>query len=196
MAGHVGDPQTARQGLADSDPAVREAALRSLARLGALADDELRAGLGDPAARVRLAAVELAAPNGDIDVSALLADPDDSVVEQAAWCCGERPEDLRPLERLAALSSGHDDPLVREAAVAALGALGDEAGRAAVLAAVTDKPAVRRRALVALAAFSGPDVDEANERARSDPDRQVRDIVDDLVGPLGLDGLSEPGDDR
>ena len=38
-----------------------------------------------------------------------------------------------------------DDPLVREAAVAALGALGDEQGLPAVLAATTDKPADVRR---------------------------------------------------
>ena len=57
---------------------------------------------------------------------------------------------------LASAGSGHADPLCREAAVAALGAIGDPAGLAAVLAALEDKPAVRRRAAVALAAFEGP----------------------------------------
>ncbi len=67
--------------------------------------------------------------------------------------------------------------------MAALGAIGDEGGKAAVLAATRDKPAVRRRAVVALAAFDGPDVDDALDRARRDRDRQVRDAVDELSGP-------------
>jgi HEAT repeat protein len=74
---------------------------------------------------------------------------------------------------------------VREAAVAAIGAIGDELGLPAVLKATTDKPAVRRRAVLALAAFDGPEVDAAWERARSDRDRQVRDAVDELLGPSG-----------
>jgi hypothetical protein len=52
-----------------------------------------------------------------------------------------------------------------------------------VLEATTDKPAVRRRAVLALAAFEGPEVDAAWERARTDRDRQVRDAVDELLGP-------------
>ena len=72
---------------------------------------------------------------------------------------------------------------MREAAVAAIGAIGDELGLPAVLKATTDKPAVRRRAVLALAAFDGPEVDAAWERARSDRDRQVRDAVDELLGP-------------
>ena len=88
-----------------------------------------------------------------------------------------------PTLRLAQLATEHDDPLVRESAVAAIGALGDELGLPAVLEATTDKPAVRRRAVLALAAFEGPEVDAAWERARTDRDRQVRDAVDELLGP-------------
>ena len=74
------------------------------------------------------------------------------------------------------------DALVREAAVAALGAIGDEAGRAAILAALDDKATVRRRAVLALAPFEGPDVDAALAAAREDRDWQVRQAAEDLSG--------------
>ncbi|MGZ0220404.1 MAG: HEAT repeat domain-containing protein, partial [Acidimicrobiales bacterium] len=89
--------------------------------------------------------------------------------------------------RLAELAQTHDDPLVREAAVAALGAIGHEDGLPAILAASSDKPAIRRRAVLSLAAFEGPSVDAAWERARNDRDRQVRDAVDELLGPATID---------
>ena len=41
------------------------------------------------------------------------------------------------------------DPLAREAAVAALGAIGHPDGLPAILAATSDKPAIRRRAVLA-----------------------------------------------
>ena len=85
--------------------------------------------------------------------------------------------------RLAGLAADHDDALCREAAVAALGALGDPAGLPAILAATHDKATVRRRAVIALAPFDGPEVDEALERAREDRDWQVRQAAEDLLTP-------------
>jgi HEAT repeat protein len=76
---------------------------------------------------------------------------------------------------LAAAATGHRDALVRESAVAALGAIGHPAGLDAVLAGTTDSPAVRRRAVIALVAFLGlPGVTEALEHAAGDRDWQVR----------------------
>ena len=83
---------------------------------------------------------------------------------------------------LAAVGEGHPDPLCREAAVAALGAIGSSEGLPAILAATSDKPAVRRRAVLALAPFSGPDVEAALERALTDRDWQVRQAAEDLTG--------------
>ena len=184
-AGFTGDPGAARDALTDTDPDVRVAALRSLDRLDELDDAALERGLTDPDGSVRVAALELAAPRLSPPIDQLLDDPEPAVVEQAAWACGERDTDPEPpIARLAALARDHDDPLVREAAVAALGALGDDAGLPAVLAATEDKPAVRRRAVLALAAFDGPEVDAAWARARTDRDRQVRDAVDELLGPV------------
>jgi HEAT repeat protein len=109
------------------------------------------------------------------------ATTDPAVVEAAAWACGERePPEAGVVAALATVTTGHDDPLCREAAVAALGAIGDPRGLEAVLAATRDRPAVRRRAVLALAPFDGPRVDAALERARSDRDWQVRQAAEDV----------------
>ena len=86
----------------------------------------------------------------------MLGDDDASVVEAAAWACGEREAvSDAVLGALVELATGGDAPLVRESAVAALGALADERGLDAILAGTTDKPAIRRRAVLALAPFVG-----------------------------------------
>jgi len=152
-------------------------------RLDALGDDDLAAALGDPEPAVRRRAAELTATHRAVDLVGRLDDPDDSVVEMVAWSLGERAES-GAVGRLAALSDtgdGHDDPLCREAAVAALGAIGDPAGLPAVLAALDDKPAIRRRAAVALAAFEGPEVEAALRRCLDDRDWQVRQVAEDLL---------------
>jgi HEAT repeat protein len=64
--------------------------------------------------------------------------------------------------------------------VAALGAIGDQRGLPAILAATEDKPAVRRRAVLALAPFEGAAVEEALRRAVGDRDWQVRQAAEDL----------------
>jgi HEAT repeat protein len=74
----------------------------------------------------------------------------------------------------------HADALVREAAVAALGARGT--GLATILHACDDRPAVRRRAVLALAPFEGPEVTAALTRALADRDWQVRQAAEDLLG--------------
>jgi HEAT repeat protein len=188
LAGFTGDIDGARSAAIDPEPSVREAALRSLDRLGALSETDLDQALVDPHPRVRVAAIELAAPRHLPPLAPLLDDNDPRVVEMACWGCGEREADLQPpIATLSTLAKDHEDPLVREAAVAALGAIGAPEGLPAVLNATTDKPAIRRRAVLALAAFDGPEVDAAWERARSDRDRQVRDAVDELLGPADTD---------
>jgi len=83
--------------------------------------------------------------------------------------------------RLSDLATEHPDALCREAAVAALGSIGDPAGLSAILAATTDKATVRRRATIALAPFDGPEVEAALARARDDRDWQVRQAAEDLT---------------
>ena len=82
---------------------------------------------------------------------------------------------------LAATATGHADARCREAAVAALGAIGDPAGLPAVLDALTDAPTVRRRATVALAGFDDPRVTPALRAASEDRDWQVRQAAGELL---------------
>jgi HEAT repeat protein len=184
QAGHEGDLVTARAGLADEDGAVRATAIGALERLGALEPAELEAALADPEAGVRRRAIEACAVRpGDQAPSLLpmLAVEDPALVEVAAWASGERqPPEPGVVPVLAALVEDHPDALVREAAVAALGAIGDEGGRPAILAALGDKATVRRRAVLALAPFEGTDVDEALATAKEDRDWQVRQAAEDL----------------
>jgi HEAT repeat protein len=153
--------------------------------MGRLTPDEVRRSLGDPSAVVRCRACELSVglPPLTAAVACALGDPDVRVVEAASFALGERgPDAAGAVPALVAVASGHRDALCREAAVAALGAIGDSRGLPAILAATTDKPAVRRRAVLALAPFDGPEVDAALARAMVDRDWQVRQAAED-VGP-------------
>jgi HEAT repeat protein len=193
LAGHEGDERAARALLVDPDPSVRATALAALARLRVVTDDDLASAADDEAAAVRRRAAALLAtdPGATRSVSllALLVDPDASVVEVAAWAAGERHEEQRAcgpdpigdvVERLGSLATGHDDALVREAAVASLGSIGAPSGLPAILHGMSDKVTVRRRAVIALAPFDGPEVDAALEQATTDRDWQVRQAAEDL----------------
>lgn len=186
VAGHEGDEPTARVALADADQVARELALGALSRMGALTDDDLRRGAQDSAAAVRRRVAMMVAGRPEISLLDLLSDTDASVVEAAAWAAGEQ-QPLRPqadstvLERLIQLATESPDPLVREAAVASLGAIGDPVGLPAILAGCNDKPAIRRRAVLALAPFDGPEVDAALAAALEDRDWQVRQSAEDVA---------------
>jgi HEAT repeat protein len=198
LAGYRGDEKAARSALSDLDAGVRSCGLSALARLNALRPADMRAAFSDPVASLRRRACEVAArssPSAEtaIELSKLLGDPDASVVGAACYALGEvldgtgahgpvvNEERWRCAQTLGRTAREHGDALCREAAVAALGSIGDPDSLPAVLAALTDKPAVRRRAVVALAAFEGPDVNAALERALGDRDWQVRQVAQDLL---------------
>ena len=188
-------PRTAASVLAqladhDGDPRVRAGALGALVRAAGIrrARDAWRRATGDPEPAVRRRAAELAPGiRGAAPVAAvigLLHDEDPGVAEAAAWALGEMGAPTRAgggVPALVGTCHDHPDPLVREAAVAALGALGDRRGLPAILDACRDRPAVRRRAVLALAPFDGPEVDSALLRARDDTDWQVRQAAEDLT---------------
>ena len=115
-----------------------------------------------------------------VAVRGALGDPDALVVEAACWAVGER-EDRAAVRDLARVARTHEDARAREAALGALGALGDPRGLAAVLGALGDRPTVRRRAVVALAAFDGEGVAAALARAAEDRDWQVREVAEILL---------------
>jgi HEAT repeat protein len=194
LAGHTGDGNQARAGLDDPSPRVRASALGAQARLGQLALSTLARAATDGHPTVRRRACEIAALQvrdggwASATVLGLLvtatSDDDAGVVESACFALGELGMGGAVAEALVALehvTRAHDDPLCREAAVAALGAIGDPAGLPAILAATNDKPAVRRRAVLALAPFEGPEVDGALARALTDRDWQVRQAAEDLT---------------
>lgn len=185
VAGHTGDAATARSLLDDPDGAVRATALAALDRLDALDDGTLAAALVDTDPAVRRRALSLVARRpGDRGPTALalLDDADPVVAETAAWAAGERqPPERGAAAALARTATEHPEHLVREAAVAAIGAIGDPVGLPAVLAALEQRATLRRRAVIALAAFEGPEVDAALRRALGDRDRQVRQAAEDLL---------------
>lgn len=173
----------------DTDARVRSAALGALVR--AAPPDAVTAWLDavtDPSPAVRRRAAELAPalpPDADVAPALIahLADADVTVVEAAAWALGElgdRAVTAGAVERLATTTRDHRDALAREAAVAALGAIGDARALPTILEACHDKPAVRRRAVLALAPFDGPEVDAAVAAALDDRDWQVRQAAEDL----------------
>lgn len=187
-AGHRGDVEAIEAARGDPDPSVRAARLGALERAGRLLVGDVLDALGDPDAIVRRrAAIVSAKVQGPGSRSSLppvllehLSDPDPLVAESAAWALGERGGSAA-VAGLAAMARLHEDARCREAAVAALGAIGDPDGLDAVLAALADRPPVRRRAVVALAGFSGDEVEAALEGCLSDPDWQVRQAAEVLL---------------
>jgi HEAT repeat protein len=186
------DPEQ-RRGLralvnADPDPRVRAVALAALVRVERprAAASAWRAASQDVDAAVRRRAAEVApqlgVAIGERWLLALLRDASALVAEAAAFALGERGRASATAVRvLGRTVTDHADPLVREAAVAALGAIGDPAGLPAVLRACDDKPAVRRRAVLALAAFDGPEVEARLLAALDDADWQTRQGAEDLL---------------
>lgn len=181
LAGHLGDEAAARTGLTDPAGDVRATALGAIARLGRISIPDLETGLNDRDPVVRRRACEIGATIPGVAIAGALDDADPLVVEAACFALGERgQEEAQSVPALARVATGHRDPMCREAAIAALGAIGDEAGLSTILAGLDDKPAIRRRAVIALAPFEGPEVDAALAKARTDRDWQVRQAAEDL----------------
>lgn len=181
LAGHRGNVAAARAGLTDDDPVVRELALGALHRCNALDDQDLARAVADAAPAVRRRAASIGATRCHFDLSILLDDADPTVVEQTAWSYGEReqvPDHV--LLRLVQLATQSQAPLVREASVAALGAIGDQRGLPAILQGCADQPAIRRRAVLALAPFDTDEAEAAIDHALTDRDWQVRQAAEDL----------------
>jgi HEAT repeat protein len=186
VAGHRGDQEAAQQALSSADPHLRAAAIGALVRCEALTADLLTPLLADPDPRVRRRAAQAAAHFIGLDLTGVITDPDPIVAEMAIWACGEQEQvSDQVLDVIIAATTEATEPLVREAAAAALGAIGDRRGLPAILAACQDKPAVRRRAVLALAPFIDSEDHEivltALATALEDRDWQVRQAAEDIA---------------
>ncbi len=196
VAGHTHNPSVALLALNDPDSSVRVVAIGAVARLNLLTLARIHTALTDQDSVVARRAIETLAPMtfGESELDQLddllvgaLKGTNDAVAEVAGWALGERhQEDFAnaPASVVAALieaATDHREALVRESSTAALGAVGHPDSLPAVLKACRDKATVRRRAIIALAAFDGPTVTEALQRALSDRDWQVRQAAEDLL---------------
>lgn len=185
LAGYRQDSERPRRGLQDSEPLVRCASLSALARLDQLDSLTLWHMSDDPDQAVRARVAELAIQLDANLVKRLLVDPNPTVVEAACFACGEIDWSSQgysePIGRLSGIATNHPDALCREAAAAALGAIGNPGGLKAVLAACSDRPTVRRRAVLALAAFDSELVEGQLLASLNDKDWQVRQGAEDLL---------------
>jgi HEAT repeat protein len=176
---------TLRAGLVDANARHRVLALRGFVRRELVTSETWLDTLGDADATVRREALGQLAYARSVDervraqIRERMNDDDALVVDAAAFALGELC-DADAVDHLSVVATTHDDPRCREAAVAALGSIGDDRGRSAVLAALDDKAPIRRRAIVALSNFEGPDIESALERAKDDRDWQVRAALDQL----------------
>lgn len=176
-----------RETLSSPVARYRVLALRGLVRQHLMDTESWRRVMGDQEPEVRRDALDQLAHAtlDDVsvlrDVEGLLGDNDALVVDGAAFALGEHLE-VHAVQALCVVARDHDDPRCRESAIASLGAIGDDAARSTILAALNDKPAIRRRAIVALSNFEGPDIDAALDAAGEDRDWQVRSAVTQLRG--------------
>jgi HEAT repeat protein len=163
----------------------RVLALRGAVRQQLATSEDWRNALGDGDVSVRREALNQIA-HAEIDddgvmnaVTHCLDDDDALVVDGALFALGEHLY-VAAVERMCEIAIGHEDARCRESAIAALGAIGDDRARPAILGALDDKAPVRRRAIVALSNFEGPDIEAALARASDDRDWQVRAAVNQL----------------
>jgi HEAT repeat protein len=174
-----------RANLRSAVPRHRILALRGVVRQGLVTSEDWRAAFADPDVDVRREALNQVAHAsiavGDVfaDIVHLLDDDDALVVDGAVFALGEHLY-VGAVEKMCVIATTHEDARCRESAIAALGAIGDDRARPAILAALDDKPPVRRRAIVALSNFEGPDIEAALARAAADRDWQVRAAVNQL----------------
>jgi HEAT repeats len=174
--------------LRDSDQSVVRSAIEIAAYRNP--DSEIDIAL-DQHDRQDVTKKPVAEPEADDTIDQLLLvfllGADAVLSEVAAWCLGERWQERddpgvdEVVSGLMQATRTHAEPLVREAAVAALGAVGQPVALKTVLAALDDKATIRRRAVIALAAFEGPEVEHALTKARNDRDWQVRQSAEDLL---------------
>ncbi len=104
------------------------------------------------------------------------------VVEYAVFLVGEHRVKVFT-ERLLSLWRNHEEPLVREAVLAALASIGAKEAVPVILEGLAQRNVyIRRRAVVAACAFDSPELDNALKSMVKDRDFQVRALLRDIFG--------------
>ena len=172
--------------LEHADPAVRRLAVSALHdRANDIVPDLTRLLLTDPDPQVRAESAEVIAAAGAAALQALdsaRGDEDERVIEAVATGYGEIA-DPSAVPWLMSQAEAAASRQVREAAVASLGAIGDERCLPLLIRLAADSPPqVRRRAVVALTVYNGPNVEAAIRAAASDRNPMVREAAEMVVG--------------
>jgi len=172
--------------LAAGDTANRRIAVAASLRHPHLFDQLADLLLTDPEPTVRRECAEVLGLSGRGDVEVLaqaLQDDVPEVREAAATALGEltAPDSIGLLIEHA--TNDDEDKLVREAAVAALGAIGDDRAVPALLALLSGgPPQIRRRCVPALSVFDGDHIESALRDAGRDRNPMVREAAEMVVG--------------
>jgi HEAT repeat protein len=172
--------------LKSKDAVLRRMAVTTLDRSTAVAHFQLLAQLAqDEVDAVRTAAAERLGLCGSASVPILEILRSDSVAavrESVATAYGEL-RDPKAIAWLAEAGEFDDDRQVREAAVAALGAIDDDGAVEPLLLAIAEgPPQVRRRAIAAITVYDDPRVEMAIRKAALDRNPGVREAAEMVVG--------------
>ena len=166
-------------------------ALRRIAVAATLTHPELHRHLitmlaEDESSEVRRESAEVlgrSAIEATPELELALADPVVEVREAAATALGERQSAGSVALLIERAEDEKEDRLVREAAVASLGAIGDYRALPVLLALIeTAPPQVRRRCVPALSVFDGDEVEAALRAAAKDRNPMVREAAEMVVG--------------
>ncbi|GAA2795812.1 fumarate reductase/succinate dehydrogenase flavoprotein subunit [Saccharopolyspora taberi] len=181
----LGTRETFRSGLADSDVPVRIEAVRGAVSLDAA--DVLAAAAADPSRAVRVVVATglgTVGDRGSAPVLAQLASDEDVLVRAAALAAAEALGTSGPLAERAFGAVGEPAWQVRKGAAQALGALGEERAKRALIGLLGDPHLdVRKAATKSLAGWSGDaEVRAALRAALSDSDADVRAFARQVVG--------------
>jgi len=179
--------------LDNEDPIVRRMATTALDDEEAnTLFDRLVELLDDEEASLRAAAAEklgVCGNRGLVHLSAAQHDEEADVREAVATAYGEI-SDASVIPWLVEVGNDDQDRTVKEAAVAALGAIGsDEAIDPLLEFIAKGPPQVRRRAIAAITVFDDPRIEPAIQRAAFDRNPGVREAAEMVVGKQLTDDI-------